>query len=136
MKHEYQRIITLLAEDVVDYKAVALFVAKHYPETFLRAVGGKRTPEEIANECISNGETRIECVKKIRTEHSSTLREAKELTDRYYGPYRPPSEQTDMMRMYNGTLSQSEAESSAQAEQDHIEEQWKVGYYADQSDEE
>jgi hypothetical protein len=125
MKHEYQRIITLLAEDVVDYKAVALFVAKHYPETFLRAVGGKRTPEEIANECISNGETRIECIKKIRTEHSNTLREAKELTDRYYGPYRPPSEQTDIMRMHNGTLSQSEADRSAQAEQDYIEEQWK-----------
>ena len=92
MKHEYQRIITLLAEDVVDYKAVALFVAKHYPETFLRAVGGKRTPEEIANECISNGESRIVCVKNIRNEHNTTLREAKELTDRYYGPYRAPDE--------------------------------------------
>ena len=136
MKHEYQRIITLLAEDVVDYKAVALFVAKHDPEMFLRAVGGKLTPEEIANECISNGDSRIECIKKIRAEHHTTLREGKELADRYYGAYRPPCEQTDMMKMYNGTLSQSEAESSAQAEQDHIEEQWKVGYYADQSDEE
>ena len=74
MKHEYQRIITLLAEDVVDYKAVALFVAKHYPETFLRAVGGKRTPEEIANECISNGESRIECIKKIRAETNRKTR--------------------------------------------------------------
>ena len=113
MKHEYQRIITLLAEDVVDYKAVALFVAKHYPETFLRAVGGKRTPEEIANECISNGESRIECIKKIRAEHNTTLREGKELTDRYYGPYRAPDE-FDRIRS-----------ASAEAEQDHIEEQWK-----------
>ena len=92
MKHEYQRIITLLAEDVVDYKAVALFVAKNDPAMFLRAVGGKLTPEEIANDCISNSESRIECVKKIRTEHNTTLREAKDLTDRYYGPYRAPDE--------------------------------------------
>ncbi len=113
MKHQYQRIIHLLAEDLIDYKAVALFFAKNHPDLFLHAVGGKPTPEEIANECISKSESRIECIKKIRTTHNSTLREAKELTDRYYGPYRAPDE-FDRIRS-----------ASAEAEQDHIEEQWK-----------
>ena len=113
MKHQYQRIIQLLAEDLIDYKAVALFFAKNHPDLFLHAVGGKPTPEEIANECISKSETRIECIKKIRTIHNTTLREGKELADRYYGPYRAPDE-FDRIRS-----------ASAEAEQDHIEEQWK-----------
>lgn len=82
MNSAYKRVIEIISEDDLDYKAIVIAIAKDDPATFLKYADKRQPPKHVQMiyESIVS-QNKVQAIKDLRATHNLGLKDAKDIVD-------------------------------------------------------